>query len=113
MIYALIYVQECELGREGMPSKFDGIVAVKAYMELGEGVGTKSHRRNILQKIQPNARFLKSRKKEFLFKEIHEQDGVGRDHSSVLDIEVMLGVKGEMVVGGDNLGEMDKELSGW
>jgi len=36
MIYALIYVQECELGREGMPSEFDGIAAVNVFKELGE-----------------------------------------------------------------------------
>ena len=32
---------------------------------------------------------------------------------SSLNMEVMSGVKGEMVVGEDKLGELDKELSRW
>ena len=36
MIDALIYVQEYELGREGMSSEFDGIAAVNVFKELGE-----------------------------------------------------------------------------
>jgi hypothetical protein len=32
---------------------------------------------------------------------------------SSLNLEVMFGVKGEMVVGEDKLGKLDKELSGW
>ena len=50
-------------------------------------------------------------------KEIHEQVGVGRGHTgahgSSLNLEVMSGVKGEMVVGEDKLGKLVKELSGW
>ena len=55
--------------------------------------------------------------KEILFKESHEQVGIGRGHTGAhggfLNLEVMSGVKGEMVVGQDKLGELDKELSGW
>ena len=40
VIDALIYVHECELGREGIPSEFGGIAAVNVYKELGEEVGT-------------------------------------------------------------------------
>ena len=32
---------------------------------------------------------------------------------SSLNLEVMPGVEGEMVVGEDNLGKLDKELIGW
>ena len=50
--------------------------------------------------------------KEVLFKETHEQVGIGRGHmgahGSSLDLEVMSGIKGEMIVG-----DLDKELSGW
>ena len=46
--------------------------------------------------------------KEILFKETHEQVCIGRGHACAhgnsLNLEVMLGVKGEMVVGEDKLG---------
>ena len=55
--------------------------------------------------------------KEILFKETHEQVGIGRGHMGAhdgsLNLEVMFGVKGEIVVCEDKLGELDKELSGW
>ena len=34
-------------------------------------------------------------------------------HGSSLNLEVMSGVTGEMIVGEDKLGKLDKELSGW
>jgi hypothetical protein len=34
-------------------------------------------------------------------------------HGSSLNLEVISGVKGEMVVGEDKPGKLDKELSGW
>ena len=61
--------------------------------------------------------FLKSRVKDILFKETHKQVDIGGSHMCAhggsLDLEVMLEVKGEMVVGGDKLGKFDKELNGW
>ena len=63
------------------------------------------------------AGFLNSGVKEILFKETHEQVGIGRGHTgahgSSLNLEVMSGIKGEMVVGEDKLGKLDKELIGW
>ena len=42
---------------------------------------------------------------------------IGRDHTfshgGSLNLEVMPGVEGEMVVDEDKLGKVDKELSGW
>ena len=50
--------------------------------------------------------------KEILFKETHEQVGIERGHMGVhggsLNMELMFGVKGEMVVGEDELGKLDK-----
>ena len=72
---------------------------------------------NTVDQTQPEAGFLNSGVKEILFKETHEQVGIGRVHTGAhggsLNLEVMFGVKGEMVVGEDKLGKLDKELSGW
>ena len=47
----------------------------------------------------------------------HEQIGIGGGHTGVhghaFDLEIMMGVEGEVVVGEDKLGQFDKELSGW
>ena len=47
----------------------------------------------------------------------HEQIGIGGGHMGIhgraFDLEVMMGVEGEVVVGEDKLGQFDKELSGW
>ena len=55
---------------------------------------------NDVDKTQPEAGFLDSGVKENLFKETH---GIGRGHTGAhdgsLNLEVMFGVKGEMVVG--------------
>ena len=40
MIHAYIDVQKCDFGGEGVPGELDGIAAVEAFKELGEGVGT-------------------------------------------------------------------------
>ena len=59
----------------------------------------------------------KSGMKEVLFKEAYEQVCVGRGHlcthGSFLDLEVILEVKGEMVVCEDELSILDKELREW
>ena len=34
-------------------------------------------------------------------------------HCCAFDLEVMMGVEGEVVMGEDKLGQFDKELSGW
>ena len=61
--------------------------------------------------------FIGFRVKEFLLKVAHEQIGIGGGHTGahgrVFDLEVMMGVEGEVVVGEDKLGQLDKELSGW
>ena len=48
-------------------------------------------------------------------KETHEQVGIGRGHmgahSGSHNQKVMFGVKGEMVVGEEKFGKLDKELS--
>ena len=55
--------------------------------------------------------FLDSGLKEILFKETHEQVGIGRGHTGAhggsLNLEVMFGVKGEMIVGEDKLSKLD------
>jgi hypothetical protein len=72
---------------------------------------------NVIDKTQSEAGFLESRVKQILFKETREQVCIGRGHSCAQDcslyLEVMPGVEGEMVVGADKLGKLDKELSGW
>jgi hypothetical protein len=75
-------------------------------------LGPWGHRRKISSiKHSQRLGFLDSRVKEILFKEIHEQVGIGRGHTGAhggsLNLEVMSGVKGEMVVGEDKLGELD------
>ena len=64
-----------------MPGELDGIVTVEAFKELGEGVGTmRPKEENVIDKTQPEAGFLDRGVKEILFKEIHEQVGIGRGH---------------------------------
>ena len=101
-----------------MPDELDGIAAVEVFKELGEGVRTmRPKEENVIDKKQPEAGFLKSRVKEILFEETHEQVCIGRGHTCAhggsLNLEVMSGVKGEIVVDEGKLGELDKELSGW
>ena len=47
----------------------------------------------------------------------HEQISIGGGHMGAhgraFDLEVMMGVEGEVVMGEDKLGKFDKELSGW
>ena len=78
-------------------------LSVEAFKELGEGVRTMGPKKeNVIDKTQPEAEFLESGVKKILFKETHEQVCIGRDHAcahgSSLNLEVMPGVKGEMVV---------------
>ena len=40
MIHMHIDVQKCDFGGGGVPGELDGIAAVEAFKELGEGVGT-------------------------------------------------------------------------
>ena len=87
-----------------MPGELDGIAAVEAFKELGEGVGSMGPKKeNVIDKTQPEAGFLNSGVKEILFKETHEQVRIGGGHTGAhggsLNLEVMFGVKGEMVVG--------------
>ena len=64
-----------------MPGKLDGIAAVEAFKEMGERVGTMGPKdENFIKKTQPEAGFLVSGVKEILFKETHEQVGIGRGH---------------------------------
>ena len=97
-----------------MPSDFDRIATVEAFEKLGEGVGTmRQEEEDVTDEMQPEAGLLESGVKEVLFKEPHEQVSIGTghlcSHNSSLDLEVMLGVKGEVVVGVD---ELVKEYSG-
>ena len=39
MIHTYIDVQKCDFRGGGMPGELDGIAAVEAFKELGEGVG--------------------------------------------------------------------------
>jgi hypothetical protein len=115
---AYIDIQKCDFGGRVVPTELDEIAAIEAFKELGDGVGTiRSKEENVVNKMQPEAGFLKSGVKEILFKETHEQVCIGRGHTcaygSSLNLEVMAGVEGEMVVGEDKLGKLDKELSGW
>ena len=82
-----------------MPHEFGEIVTVEAFKELGEGVRTmRPKEENGINKTQPETEFLKSGVKEIMFKETHEQVGIGGGHSCAqgdsLCLEVMLGVEG-------------------
>ena len=118
MIHAYIDVQKCDFGGGGVPGELNGIAAVQAFKELDEGVWTvRPKEENVINKTQPEAGFLDNRVKEILFKETHEQVGIGRGHTGAhgvsLNLEVISGVKGEMVVCKDKLVKLDKKLSGW
>ena len=87
-----------------MPGELDGIAAVEAFKELGEGVGSMGPKKeNVIDETKPETGFLDSGVKEILFKETHEQVGIGRGHTGshggTLNLEEMFGVEGEMVVG--------------
>jgi hypothetical protein len=95
-----------------------GEEVIKAFKELGEGVGTmRPKEENIIDKTQPEAGFLENGVKEILLKETHEEVSTVGDHLCVHGsshyLEVMLAVEREMVVGENKLGKLDKELSGW
>ena len=118
MIHAYIDVQKCDFGGGGVPGELDRIMTVEAFKELGKGVGTMRPKEEIvLNKTQPETWFLESRVKEILFKETHEQVCIGTGHACAhggsLSLEVIPGVKEEIVVGKDKLCKLDKELSGW
>ena len=51
--------------------------------------------------------------KEILFKETHEKVSIGRGHMCAYGSSLNLEVEGEMVVGEDKLGKLDKKLSEW
>jgi hypothetical protein len=72
MTHTDIHVQKCDFRGGGVPGELDGIAAVDAFKELGEGVGTmRPKEENVIDKTQPEAGFLDSRVKEILFKETH------------------------------------------
>ena len=99
-----------------MSSELDRITAIEDIKELGEKVGAIGpEEENIINKLQPEARLTKFGIKEVLFKEAHVQFIKVRANAGVhvhsLDLKIMLGVEGELFVGEDELGELDKELS--
>jgi len=50
MIHTYIDVQKCDFG-EGVPGELDGIAAVEAFKELGEGIGTiRPKEENVINK---------------------------------------------------------------
>ena len=64
-----------------MPSELDMIVATEGFKELSEEVGTmRPDEEDFTDKMQPEAGLLNSGMKEVLFKEPHEQVGIGRGH---------------------------------
>ena len=92
-----------------MPGELDGVAAVETFEELGEGVGSMGpEKENVIDEMQPEAGFLDSGVKEILFKETHEKVGIRRGHKGAhggsLNLEVMFGVKEQMVVGEDKFG---------
>ena len=84
-----------------MPGELDGEAAVETFKELVKGVGTMGPKEENFDKMQPEAGFLDSGVKEILFKETHEQVGIGRGHMGAhgdsLNLEEMFGVEGELV----------------
>ena len=88
-------------GGGGVPSELDRIAAVEAFKELGVGT-MRPRKENVIDNMQPEARFFKSTVKEILFKETHEQVSIGRGntctHGGSLNLQIMAGV-GEIVVG--------------
>jgi len=89
-------------GGGGAPGELDGVAAVEAFKALAEGFGTMGPKEEIvIDKTQPEAGFLDSRVKEILFKETHEQVGIGRGHTGAHGVSLNLeisGVKGEKFV---------------
>ena len=65
------------------------------FKELGEKVGTiKPEKEDIVDKMQPEIGILKRGMKELLYMEVHD-----------LDLEVMLGLEGEVILSEKELGE--------
>ena len=81
MIQAYMNVQKSDLGGGDVPGELDGIAAVEVFKELGEELGPWGQRRKMSDKTHPEAGFLDSGVKEILFKETHEQVGIGRGHT--------------------------------
>ena len=58
---AYIDVQKCDVGGRGVPGELDGIAAVEAFKDVGEGVGAmRPKEENIIDKMQVEAGFLDS-----------------------------------------------------
>ena len=55
IIHAYIDVQKCDVGGGGgVPGELDGIAAVEAFKELGEGVGSMGPKKeNVIDETQP------------------------------------------------------------
>ena len=54
LIQAYINIQKCDFGGGSVPGELDGIAAVEAVKELGEGVGTMGpQEENVINKTQP------------------------------------------------------------
>ena len=82
MSQAHINVQKHDFRGGSVPIELHGIAAVEAFKELGEGIEImRPKEENVINKTQPEVGFLKSRVKEILFKETHEQVGIGGGHS--------------------------------
>ena len=78
---AYVDVQESELGKGGVSSELE---ALKELSERVEAVGPEE--KDVINKTQPEAELPKS-----------GMIGTGRGHGSSLDLDVMLGVKGEQL----------------
>ena len=97
MTQAHIDAEMHDFGAGAVPNELEGIAAVEAFKELGEGVGTmRPKKENFIDKTQPEAGFLDRGVKEILFKETHEQVGIGRGHTGAhggsFNLELMSGV---------------------
>ena len=56
MIHTYIDIQKCDFGGGGVPGELDGIAAVEAFKELGEGVGSMGLKKeNVIDETQPEA----------------------------------------------------------
>ena len=99
-----VNIQEGDMGRGDGPGKSDRVATIEALREEVKGIMTMSpQQEDIINKPEPKVRF------RVLLQGSYEEISVGWDfvgtHGCALNLKVMEGVEGDVVVGKDEVSE--------
>ena len=100
-------IKESDMEVGDGPGKSDGVVTIEALKEKKKGIMTMSPRQeDIINKPEPKVRFRVFWVQEVLLQGYHEEIGIGGGNPGcALNLKVMEGVEGEVVVGKDEVSE--------